>query len=449
MRALLVFLLAGSALAPIPAFAQGADLEAVKRQLEQMQAEVARLTAQVSELQAREQAREAESTPLTSGAPAPAPAPAVAWKGAPEISGEGGWSFKPRGRLQVDSAAIEAPAGIAGNGLGHGTEIRRAYIGFDGTLPGGFGYRVEADLANSSVDLTDVYFTYKASRELTLTVGQHKPFWGLEEMTSDLFTPFMERAAFHSAFGFERRVGVSGNYAGKGVIVQLGAFADNAADLNSDSNNSYSLDGRVVFSPKLGNGQLHIGGSAHFRQLNDAAATVRYRARPFFHTTDVRLVDTRAISATGERNFGVELAYLQGPFHVTLEGHQMTARRPGLPDPTFRGGYAEFGMLLTPGDRSAYRNGAFDRIRPANPVTSGGIGAIQLNARYDRIDLTDGAIVGGSQQAAGLSAVWIPTEYIRFLVNYGHLWIEDAAVLAGTDPAYQVDTFGMRAQFDF
>ena len=449
MRALLVFLLAGSALAPIPAFAQGADLEAVKRQLEQMQAEVARLTAQVSELQAREQAREAESTPLTSGAPAPAPAPAVAWKGAPEISGEGGWSFKPRGRLQVDSAAIEAPAGIAGNGLGHGTEIRRAYIGFDGTLPGGFGYRVEADLANSSVDLTDVYFTYKASRELTLTVGQHKPFWGLEEMTSDLFTPFMERAAFHSAFGFERRVGVSGNYAGKGVIVQLGAFADNAADLNSDSNNSYSLDGRVVFSPKLGNGQLHIGGSAHFRQLNDAAATVRYRARPFFHTTDVRLVDTRAISATGERNFGVELAYLQGPFHVTLEGHQMTARRPGLPDPTFRGGYAEFGMLLTPGDRSGYRNGAFDRIRPANPVTSGGIGAIQLNARYDRIDLTDGAIVGGSQQAAGLSAVWIPTEYIRFLVNYGHLWIEDAAVLAGTDPAYQVDTFGMRAQIDF
>jgi phosphate-selective porin OprO/OprP len=449
MRALLVVLLAGSALAPLPAFAQGADLEAVKRQLEQMQAEVARLTAQVAELQAREQAREAVPTPSTSAAPAPAPAPPVAWKGAPEISGEGGWSFKPRGRLQIDSAAIDAPAAIAGNGLGHGTEIRRAYMGFDGTLPGGFGYRVEADLANSSVDLTDVYLTYKASREVTLTVGQHKPFWGLEEMTSDLFTPFMERAAFHSAFGFERRVGASGNYSGKDVIVQLGVFADNAADLNSDSNNSYSLDGRLVFSPKLGEGQLHIGGSAHFRQLNDAAATVRYRARPFFHTTDVRLVDTRAFSATGERNFGLELAYIQGPFHATLEGHQMTARRPGLPDPTFRGGYAEVGMLLTPGDRSAYRNGAFDRIRPANPVTSGGIGAIQLNARYDRIDLSDGAIVGGRQQAAGLSAIWIPTEYIRFLVNYGHLWIEDAAVLAGTDPDYQVDTFGMRAQIDF
>ena len=103
----------------------------------------------------------------------------------------------------------------------------------------------------------------------------------------------------------------------------------------------------------------------------------------------------------------------------------------------------------SPGDKSGYRNGAFDRIRPVNPVSAGGIGAIQLNARYDRLDLTDGAIVGGTQQAAGLSAIWIPTEYIRFLVNYGHLWIDDAAVLAGADPDYQVDTFGMRAQIDF
>jgi len=319
----------------------------------------------------------------------------------------------------------------------------------EGTIPGGFGYRLEADVANSTVELTDVYLTYKPARELTLTVGQHKPFWGLEELTSDLFTPFMERAAFHGAFGFERRVGLSGNYAGKNLIVQLGVFADNAGDLNADTNNSYSLDGRFVFMPKLGEGQLHIGGSAHMRELNDAAATVRYRARPFFHTTDLRLVDTRAFTATGERNFGLELAYINGPFHVTLEGHQLTARRPGLPDPTFRGGYAEIGMLLTPGDKTAYRNGTFDRIRPANPVSAGGIGAIQLNARYDRIDLTDGAIVGGTQQAAGLSAVWIPTEYIRFLVNYGHLWIDNAAVLAGLDPDYQVDTFGMRAQVDF
>ena len=453
MRPLLALLLAGSAALPSPALAQPADLAAVQEQLAAMQAEIARLTAQVAELKAREEARESASAPVTvaaaaTPAPATAPAPAIAWKGAPEMTAPGGWSFKPRGRLQLDSAVVDAPSG-AGNGLGTGTEFRRVYMGFDGTLPGGFGYRVEADLANSSVELTDVYLTYKASKEVTLTVGQHKPFWGLEEMTSDLFTSMMERAAFNSAFGFERRVGVSGTYSGKNLIVQLGVFADNAADLNADRNNSNSVDGRVVFSPEVAGGTLHLGGSAHFRDFNDAANTSRYRARPFVHTTDVRLVDTGLFSASGERSFGAELAYVAGPFHATAEGHRITSLRPGLPDPTFWGGYVELGMLVTPGDKTAYRGGAYDRIRPANPITAGGIGAIQLNARYDRIDLTDGTIVGGVQQAVGLSAIWIPTDYVRFLVNYGHLWIDDPAVPAWTDPDVQADTVGVRAQVDF
>lgn len=452
MRSFLAPLLASTAvLLPAPALAQADDLAAVREQLAAMQAEIERLTAQVTELEAREEARTAVPAPPQAAAvaPTPSPTPAIAFKGAPEITAPGGWSFKPRGRLQIDSATVDAPSG-AGNGLGTGTEFRRAYIGFEGTLPGNFGYRIEADLANSNVELTDVYLTYKASKELTLTVGQQKPFWGLDEMTSDLFTPFMERAAFNSAFGFERRVGVSGSYSGKNVLVQLGVFADNASDLNADRNNSYSLDGRVVFSPEVAGGTLHLGGSAHFRDFNDATNTARYRARPFVHTTDVRLVDTGLFSATGERSFGAEVAFVKGPFHATLEGHRITTLRPaGLPDPSFWGGYAEIGLVVTPGDTTSYRGGAFDRVRPKNPVSAGGIGAIQINARYDRIDLNDGTIVGGQQQAVGLSAIWMPTDYVRFLVNYGHLWIDNPAVPAWTDPEVQADIVGARAQFDF
>src|SRR5690606_29899068 len=152
---------------------------------------------------------------------------------------------------------------------------------------------------------------------------------------------------------------------------------------------------------------------------------------------------------SGERNFGVEVAYVRGPFHAVAEGHVMTALRPGLDDPTFQGGYLEVGMLLTPGDTAAYKDGAFDRVKPVHPVTEGGIGAIQLSARYDRLDLDDGAIAGGTQQLAGLSAVWMLTDRVRFLLNYGHLWIDGAAVPAGADRDYQVDTLGLRAQVDF
>ena len=410
--------LAATAFVPAPALAQEAIPEAVAHQLEAMQAEIARLSAEVAELRAERDAREAAPQD-----------PEVSWKGGPELASDSGFTFKPRGRLQIDAGAIDAPDSLGTDALGSAIEFRRAYLGMEGTLPGNFGYRIEVNFADSSVDLTDVYLTYKASPSLTLTLGNHKPFGGLDEMTSDLLTPFMERAAFTQAFGFERRVGLSGTYSKGDLLVQAGAFTDDPRSLD-DGNDSYSLDARVVFSPEVGGGRLHLGGSAHFRDLDDATASVRYRARPFLHTTDVRLVDTGALSATDERNLGAELAYIHGPFHATAEGHVMTVQRSGSGNVTFAGGYVELGMVLTGEDQTAYRNGAYDRIRPANPVTEGGIGAIQLNARYDRIDLNDGPIVGGVQQALGLSAIWMPTDYVRFLVNYGHLWIDDAAITA-------------------
>jgi phosphate-selective porin OprO and OprP len=438
------------------------QMAAMQAQLDKLSARVDSLEGQVVQERARADAAEAkvaaavteaqtareETKKLAAATVTAKPATEVSWDGAPRLATKDGWSFKPRGRLQIDCAGVDAPGSVSGNSLGVGTEFRRAYIGFDGTMPGGFGYRVEGDIANGGFELTDVYMTYKASPKLTLTLGQHKPFQSMEDMTSDLFTSFMERAAFNGGFGFERRVGFSGTYTGKAVVVQAGVFTDNAADLNADTNNSYSLDTRVVFMPKLGEGQLHLGGSFHLRDFNDAATSTRYRARPFVHTTDARLVNTGNITATGETGYGLELAYVNGRFHATAESSWMKAKRPGLADPTFNGGYAELGMMLT-GDKTAYRNGVYDRIRPSKPLGKGGLGALQANLRYDWLDLSDGTIIGGRQQIAGASLVWIPTDYVRFLVNYGHLWLSDAAVPAGVDREYQADSIGLRAQIDF
>ena len=430
--------------AATPVFAQSDDAE-----MAELRAEVAALKAQLAAISTKLDAVAA----LPIQAPAAAPAekkggPEIKFKGAPEISTADGWSFKPRGRLQVDVASVNPSGTIAGNSLGTATEFRRAYLGVEGSIPGGFGYRIEADFANSGVDLTDVYLTYKTG-DATITLGQQKPFWGLEEMTSDLFTSFNERAAYHNAFGFERRVGLSGSYVAKSILVQGGVFTDNAADLNADSNNSRSFDGRVVFMPKLGNTQLHLGGSAHFRKFNDLATTGRYRARPFTHTTDVRLVDTRAFTATGEKSVGVEGFVNNGRFHAMTEGHWLTASRPGvLADPTFFGGYAELGYFLT-SDTLGYKNGAVDRTKVAKPLGKGGIGAVQVNARYDYLDLIDAGIIGGKQETIGASLLWMPIDYVRFIANYGHVKLTDAAITASGSNDYSADVVGVRAQIDF
>jgi phosphate-selective porin OprO/OprP len=446
----------------MPVHAQSVDAAALQRELAAMREQMERMASRIDTLEsqlvsANAKADAAAAAASDAGIKASAAnalakdtGARVKWKGAPEITGEHGWSFKPRGRMQFDVAGVDAPGGLsAGNEhLGTSTEFRRAQIGFDGTMPGGFGYRVEANLANSEVELTDLYLTYNASKSLTLTVGQHKPFWGLEEMTSDLFTSMMERAAFSQAFGFERRVGASAAWSSGSFLVQGGVFSDDASALNADSNKSWSLDGRVVAMPKVAGGMLHVGGSIHLRDLGGSVNTARYRARPFVHTTDVRLVDTGSFGASGERAYGAELAWVKGRFHATGESYWMTSMRPGQANPTFNGGYGELGLFLTD-DSTAYKNGTYDRTKPKRPVSAGGIGAVQVNVRYDWLDLNDAGIIGGRQQIAGISVIWTPMDYVRFMANYGHIRVRDARVTASGDGSYNAHAAGMRAQLDF
>ena len=461
--------LSGTALAlciawTAPASAQDA---AVARELAAMRAQMATLTSRIDTLEAELAAARAQADAASTAASAATASAAsatvaagtasdegitqIAWKGAPELTADGGWSFKPRGRLQFDAGTVSSPAGIADASLGFGSEVRRAYIGFDGKIPGGFGYRAEIDVAASAVEITDLYLTYQASKQVGLTIGQHKPFWGLEELSSDLFPSFTERAAVNTAFGYERRLGASATYANGPVLVQGGAFTDNLADLNNDENNSVSVDGRAVFMPKLGAGQLHLGGSVHWHDLNDSAASVRYRVRPFIHTTDVRFIDTGSLGAVSETGYGLEAAYIRGPFHATGEAHWQRVKRTGaLADPTFFGGYAEVGLFLTRGDTRGYKGGVFDRVKPTHPVGRGGLGALQINLRYDYLDLTDAGVIGGQQDGYELGLVWTPTDYTRFLLSYGHVVYSDAAIpAAGGDRDYSVDALGMRAQLDF
>ena len=430
--------------------AMRAQLQALTQRIDQLETQLETAEAQIAQQQATPAAIPAQTTPAPQLAAAPAPETTISWKGAPQLDHADGWSFKPRGRFQVDAGSISRPDGITDASTGFGSEIRRLFLGVDGKMPGGIGYRAEVDFADNNVEVTDLYLTYNPSKSLTLLIGQSKPFWGLEEMTSDLFTSLTERAAFNSAFGFERRVGIAANWNKGIVLLQGGVFTDNIEDLGSDENNSLSYDGRVVVMPKIGGGQLHLGGSAHYRDLNDGITTVRYRARPFIHTPDIRFVDTAAIGAVSETGYGLEAAYIHGPFHISGETHWQRVGRVGGANPTFFGGYAEVGYFLTKGDSRGYKAGVFERVKPAKPIDAGGIGAVQVVLRYDRLDLADAAILGGTQDTFGVGLSWMPTAYTKVMANYGHINYGDAAI-ATTDGNrdYNVDAFGVRAQIDF
>ncbi|HWT13258.1 MAG TPA: porin [Allosphingosinicella sp.] len=377
--------------------------------------------------------------------------PSPRFQGAPRFGSTDGWSLKPRGRFQYDVGHISRPEGVTVAGLGSRHELRRARIGVEGTAPGRFGYVFEIDFAADVVEIVDANITYKATDEITLTAGQHNNFQSLDELTSSRFNSFIERAAFTDAFNFERRLGLSGTFAKGPVTAQVGVFHDNLLDID-DGDSAVGLDGRFVYAPRLGGTQLHFAGSAHWRDNGDLVAnglTTRYRQRPLIHATSLRFVATPALPVEEETHFGLEAALIRGPFHAAGEAHWLRADSGSAGDHTYFGAYAEVGYFLT-GETRGYRGARFDRTRVRRSIEEGGVGAVQVNLRWDHLDLNSGSVTGGVQNGLQASLIWIPTDYVRFMLNYARLSYDGARIpAAGGDRDYGVDVIGARAQFDF
>lgn len=424
------------------------------------EAEAEALREEVRGLRARLAAVEAK---LGGDASAPAPPPAkpavpfteIGWRGSPQFTSEDR-SFKVKGRIQADMGYVSSPRGLSDRGLGFSNEMRRIRLGGEGKLGSGFGYKLELELSDNAVDLVDTFVTYDKG-PWQIAIGNQNQFQSLDELIGDTSGTVMERAAFTDAFGFERRLGIAVQYRGKALLLQAGLFSDDIGALanssdganGGDENDSFNVHGRAVYAPKLGGTQLHIGGSAHLRELNRLAETpMRYRQRPYLHGSNSRVLSTPAIRADRELHYGLELAGVRGRWHAVAETHWLEAIGPGA-DARFFGGYAEIGYFLTD-DSRPYRNGIFGIPKPSSPLGKGGFGSLQLNLRYDHLDMNSGAIRGGTQNAWIAGLIWSPIEYLRFNLNYGYLDYGGAAIpAAGGRRDYGLHVTGARMELDF
>ena len=440
-----------------------------------------------------------------------------AWKGAPQLADtDEGWAFKLRGRLMVDAGYAGKPANFVNRrNLGFNARVRRARIGVEGNIPGGFGYKAEVDYANSTVGFGDVVLSYApANKPFALTIGNHESLDGMEQQTSSRWSSFIERAQINDAFANTRRLGLSAGFRSNDNLFRFdaGLFAGHSIDASID-NNGWIGAARATYTPYFGKGFLHLGLNFQHRQFqanNNAVASVstgapstnqfaRYRARPFLQTSDQRFADTGNIAARGDDIFGVEAYAVLKSLHIGGEAQMLKVRtyQPGQiatgidafaggsgvtpsENPTFWGGHFELGYFLT-GETRGYKNGLWDRTKVLKPVGKGGMGAIQLNARLDYLDLNDARLIaaptttfatgaaalasqasrearGGTQMGYLFGVTWIPTDYVRFLLNYIHTEVKGGPFAAAANPTstapvnerkYSTDSFAVRAQIDF
>lgn len=390
----------------------------------------------------------AVQAPAPAPVPAPAPAPTPGSTGIPTIQLGGGFTLKPRGRLHLDYGDLSGPAGSEDRTAGPGIAMRRLRFGVEGDLPGDLTYRVEADFEADIVELIDTWVRYR-SGPLSITAGQQNIAQGLEELTSSNDLSFLERAAFTDAFGFRRRLGVQAEYAAGAWLAQAGVASENLLELGDGTPNVTAYNARVVYAPRVGVTQLHFGVHANLRDYGEAGRPIRYRQRGFLNSVPTRFIATPNLIADHDRGWGVETAVLRGRWHAQAEAHWNRVERVGnAADPTFFGFAVETGVFLTK-DQRTYRGGIFRTPTVRRPVTDGGPGAVQINARYDRLDLNDAGIIGGVQDSGQLSLIWWPVPQVRLLLNYARLDYRNAAVAIAGERNYGLDAIGTRLQISF
>lgn len=170
---------------------------------------------------------------------------------------------------------------------------------------------------------------------------------------------------------------------------------------------------------------LHVGAALRLSGDNPA---LRFFGRPGVNAADV-FVDTGDFAAKRTRTIGLEAHYSEGAWSVLGEYVSAKVDAPGVGDPRFQGYYVMGSWVVTgetrPYDRS---RGIVKRIIP-----DGRWGALELVARYSKVDLDDGGIAGGRFARIEMGANWWATSRWKLGILYGHIRLERFGETGKTD----------------
>lgn len=327
-----------------------------------------------------------------------------------------------------------------------GTQFRRARLLAEGTIYKNVDFKAEYDFAGGAVGFRNVWLAFKGLPVGTLTVGSMKQPFGLEELTPDLFVSFMERSAPSTAFApaYDTGFQLSNTFADERYAWQAGVFREagaNGDDIGNTQSGEWNGSARIAGRPWMSedkNDFLHVGAAVLTREpANDMLA---FRAIPELIMGGT-VVDTGTIPSRKAWLFEVETAFQSGPFTVIGEYYQANVKVLDDGSVTFKGWSLEGSWFLTD-DHRGYNaaRATFDRVVPKkNWDGDGGIGALQLVARVDGIDLDDEEIEGGKMRIASLGLNWYVNPSTKVMLAVVRPHVDGVGSLWGIEARFQID----------
>jgi phosphate-selective porin OprO/OprP len=252
----------------------------------------------------------------------------------------------------------------------------------------------------------------------------------------------------------DRAIGARYENSGANWFVAAGIFGDAMSNSDTTGDEGWGASGRLVYSPIIEDERvLHLGVRGSYREVDIATPTMQIKDK----TTDfsgLSIVNTGALNdAESATLFGPEMAAVWGPLYVFAEHTTTQVGRTAAPDLEFSGWHAAAAWSLTGESRASrysMNSGEFKGLRPAKNFdwANGGIGAWEIAARYAAIDLNDGNVMGGTEDALSIALNWYPNRSVRIMADWSRVLDTDESNTIRMF-AQDMDIFTLRTQWNF
>ena len=403
--------------------AENADIELLKKQIQELDQKV-RILEREREIDQAGSAAAAQAAPkLTLGA-----------NGISFASADSNYVAQLHGVVQFDSRTFFHDGGVNGN---DGFLIRRARPILSGTLYHDFDYMFVPDFGGSTVQIQDAYVNYRYNPALQLELGKFKSPMGLEQLQADANTTFNERSLVtdlvpNRDLGVELHGDVLDGRASYAVGVFNGAPDYNGTSTNQSFQDYKALVGRVFFQPWKNSTVDAVRGLGFGVAGSDEAdhPTGVTGLTPGYTSDGQQKFFAYAGAAANGTHWRIspQAYYYYGPFGLLAEyaiSDQRVSKNGTSADISNRAWELTGSWLLT-GEDATYTG-----VTPLHPFDprSNQWGAWQVVARFGELAVDEAAFTKGfassaasanKAQAWAVGLDWFLNKNLRANLSYSH-----------------------------
>ncbi len=352
--------------------------------------------------------------------------------------------------------------------------VNRARVYLSGTIYKYIEFKIEPDFGKGTSELKDGFVNANYVPYAQFKVGQFKEPFSLERLTSSNYMDFVERSLPVDNLTPDRDQGIMihGSYERFGLHYGVGLFNGVRAN-ESDVDDHKDVAMRIGLTPfykrkSLLLKGLYVGFSTTYGEEEMAYPDDEdaFWSKGKLETAgDTKFFQfTNGVQHDGNRQrLGTEFAWVVGP--LSIKGEWMRLDMDDLKNPvgeshdlSMNGEYISLAYFLT-GETQQFdpAQAVFKRTKP-NKIfdpKQGTWGGLQLLARYERLDLSDGFFDHGyanptkyTDCAKGftLGLNWYLNEMVRVMLNYNHIEFDDYVLEANDD---NEDVFLARFHLEF